>query len=82
RWGFPSSHAANAAAAGTVLARMFPRWRWAFALLAGLIGFTRIYVGVHYPGDVAAGFLLGWAVGLLLWQMTRSGLKRYLNQKV
>ncbi|RMG61131.1 MAG: phosphatase PAP2 family protein, partial [Calditrichaeota bacterium] len=33
RWGFPSSHAANAAAAGTVLARMFPRWRWAFALL-------------------------------------------------
>ncbi len=76
RFGFPSSHAANTAAPGTILARLFPQWRWGILLMVLLVGFSRIYVGVHYPGDVTAGLLLGWLVGNLLWNFTRAWLNR------
>lgn len=36
-----------------------PRFRWAFLLLALVIGVSRVIVGAHYPSDVAAGLLLG-----------------------
>ena len=46
------------------------------ALLALVIGFSRVYVGVHYPSDVAGGLLLGtaWsALALLWWEKFREG---------
>ncbi|MEP7227256.1 MAG: phosphatase PAP2 family protein [Gemmatimonadales bacterium] len=46
------------------------------ALLALVIGFSRVYVGVHYPSDVAGGLLLGtaWsALALLWWERPRAG---------
>ncbi|TDD59361.1 phosphatase PAP2 family protein [Actinomadura rubrisoli] len=61
-WSFPSNHAAIAAgsAAAIVVA-----WRAMAPLvlpLAALMAFSRVFVGVHYPHDVAAGFLVGIAV--------------------
>lgn len=55
---FPSDHAT--AAFGLALAALvFLSWRWGAALfvLALLIGFARVYVGIHYPGDIGGGFL-------------------------
>jgi undecaprenyl-diphosphatase len=60
---FPSSHAANIACAATVFAGIFPRLIPVLAVLAFLIGYSRVYVGVHYPFDVLAGWTLGLLVG-------------------
>ncbi len=62
-YGFPSSHAANAAAIAVVLAFLRRRTLWATVPLALLIGYSRIYTGNHYPGDVLAGYLWGVASG-------------------
>jgi undecaprenyl-diphosphatase len=59
---FPSGHAATSAAGALVLSLVAPRLAPYLALLAGAIAFSRIYVGVHYPLDVLAGALLGFAV--------------------
>jgi membrane-associated phospholipid phosphatase len=63
--GFPSDHATafGACAAGLWLVK---RWLASIAtLLALLTAFSRVYVGVHYPGDVAGGLALGAVVALL-----------------
>ena len=64
-YGFPSNHAANAAAAAAVLSAAYPGFTLVFAALAGLVGYSRVYVGAHYPFDVLAGWLLGAALGWL-----------------
>ncbi len=61
-YGFPSSHAANSAVVATLGALILKRCKFVWAALAALIGYSRIYVGVHYPGDV----LVGWIVGILI----------------
>jgi len=66
---FPSSHPAVLLAFVTVAGReaaLGPSARAALALLAGAVGLSRVAVGVHYPGDVAGGLLLGRAVSELL----------------
>ena len=68
---FPSGHAASSFACALVLAAYAPRLRWPLYTLAALIAFSRAYVGVHYPLDVAAGGLLGVAVGVLVLRAPR-----------
>lgn len=63
---FPSGHATVAFACATVLALAVPRLRWWLYGLAALIAFSRVYVGVHYPGDVLVGALLGVAIARAL----------------
>ncbi len=62
---FPSGHAASAAAFATGVALDAPGVAVPVAALAATVAFSRVYVGVHYPGDVAAGILLGVGAGLL-----------------
>jgi undecaprenyl-diphosphatase len=62
---FPAGHAATAFAGATLLAYVWPRGTTFFLLLAAAIGYSRVYVGVHYPSDVIVGALLGVAVGLV-----------------
>ncbi|MFH8472700.1 phosphatase PAP2 family protein [Streptomyces sp. NPDC018000] len=61
-WSFPSNHSAIAGAAAVALAIARPRLAWLTAPLALLMAFSRVFVGVHYPHDVAVGLLLGAAV--------------------
>ena len=61
-WSFPSGHTASSFAAAAILSRCWPGRKAAFFGLAALVGFSRIYAGAHYPGDVAAGATLGVAL--------------------
>jgi undecaprenyl-diphosphatase len=63
RLGFPSNHAVNTAAAAAVLSVAYPGASLAFTGAAALVGYSRVYVGAHYPGDVLAGFALGAGLG-------------------
>jgi undecaprenyl-diphosphatase len=76
---FPSAHAMMAAITyltlGALLARVQPRLRLKLYLiglataLTLMIGFSRIYLGVHWPTDVLAGWALGAAWALACWAL-------------
>ena len=78
RHGFPSSHAANTFATAIIFAYFFRRYAGLFVMFSLLVGFSRIVVGVHYPGDVLGGFLLGCliATGFLLLYRRLFGSER------
>jgi undecaprenyl-diphosphatase len=59
---FPSGHAMYAFMMATLLAKWVPRYRIIFYIVAAFIGWTRIYLGLHYPTDVIAGGLLGYGI--------------------
>jgi undecaprenyl-diphosphatase len=78
----PSNHAVNASVLATLAGLSIPRlWPLATALVL-LIGYSRVYVGVHYPLDVLAGSVLGVAVALAfsgvmnhLWPLSTEPVK-------
>jgi undecaprenyl-diphosphatase len=74
-YSFPSGHATVAFACATVLSLAVPRLRWPLFALAALIAFSRVYVGVHYPGDVLAGAALGILIATAL-RMLAGALRR------
>lgn len=71
-YGFPSGHAMGSSAAiGALIALAWPtRWRWPAIVLGGAfviaVGLSRVYLGVHFPSDVLAGWAasIAWVVGL------------------
>ncbi|MBQ4253535.1 MAG: phosphatase PAP2 family protein [Erysipelotrichaceae bacterium] len=64
-YSFPSGHTVSAFVSATVLFIRERRTGLPAVLLATLIGFSRLYLYVHFPSDVIAGMLVGIAVGTL-----------------
>lgn len=65
-YGFASSHAANTFATAMffwLLFRQRFRWMWILFVWATIMTYTRIYLGVHYPGDILVGLLIGLVCG-------------------
>ncbi len=59
-WSFPSGHTTAAFAVAGIITRMCSEvWGKAAYAIAGLIGFSRLYLGVHYPTDVLVGLAVG-----------------------
>ncbi|MCF8223580.1 MAG: phosphatase PAP2 family protein [Bacteroidales bacterium] len=70
-YGFVSSHAANSFAAA-VLSIGLLRKKWFTVLMiswAVLVSYSRVYLGVHYPGDIIAGAVLGALLGYLFYTL-------------
>jgi undecaprenyl-diphosphatase len=81
---FPSGHATQSTAflvafVALVCSGGSGRWRAAATLVAAMlvcaVGTSRVYLGVHYPTDVAAGIILGgaWAAGVTRWLRPADG---------
>lgn len=71
-FGFFSAHAASSGALAIFLGLILRRyWRGILFVLLGwslLVSYSRIYVGVHYPGDVLVGLLIGGILGFLFYR--------------
>lgn len=67
---FPSGHACAAMSVGLAYAVAFPAWGTPAVALAIIVGFSRVRLGVHYPGDVLAGQAIAvlTALGVWAWQ--------------
>jgi len=55
---------APAFVAAAVVAMFYRRWGWIYMLMAALVGYSRMYTGVHWPSDVAFSVILGTAFGI------------------
>ncbi len=80
KWSFPSTHASNhmAIALSIVLSGIFKKkwinYIWIFWALA--IGFAQIYVGVHYPSDIIAGYVLGILIAYFNYHLILPALSK------
>ena len=81
KYGFVSSHAANISAIATFVIASFKSYsrKWFFLIFwACLIMYSRIYMGVHYPSDIVGGVLVGIAIGIGIYQISKK-LKTKFN---
>ena len=79
KFGFVSSHAANTFALAMLTSGLFKNkyFTWFIFAWATIVSYSRIYLGVHYPGDIIGGALLGIFLGWVVFL-----LYQYLDNKV
>lgn len=78
-FGFISSHAANTAALAIYTSLVFKNryYSWFIFIWAIVVGYSRIYLGVHYPGDIIGGIMFGMLLGWLMYR-----LAGYISERI
>ncbi len=67
---FPSAHTCYSFMMATLLSHWFPNYSLLFFVLAAFIGWTRVYLDLHHPSDVIAGFILGYGITTILLHLS------------
>ncbi|WP_198678551.1 phosphatase PAP2 family protein [Pseudidiomarina marina] len=62
QFSFPSGHTTAAFLFAGIMSSFFPTWSWLLYIWASAIGASRVLLGVHYPGDILAGAVLGYVI--------------------
>ena len=80
-YGYFSSHATNTFAVAMLLARVFCNFRFTILIFcwAIFVSYTRIYLGLHYPGDIISGAIVGCLIGWGLFVLNQLIEKRFFN---
>ncbi|MFD1095197.1 phosphatase PAP2 family protein [Salegentibacter chungangensis] len=81
RYGYFSAHASNSAGValflGLLFRRHYPKLIWFLLGWALIVAYSRIYLGVHYPGDIVTGILIGSILGTLFYKLEIFLLKKF-----
>jgi undecaprenyl-diphosphatase len=76
KFGFVSSHAANSMALTVFILLLFAsvsnKYRWLILIYTFIIGYSRIYLGAHYPSDVLGGYCLGALIAIVFYYTLKS----------
>ena len=70
KYGFVSSHAANTFAMAIFSLLLIQNRYYTFSIIfwASLVSYSRVYLGVHYPGDILCGAILGMIIGFIVYR--------------
>jgi len=74
---FPSGHVTDNVIIGTLCVLFFRRWGWLYFILAAAIGWSRMYLGAHWPSDVAGTAFLAVGEALLVMMLTELAWKKW-----
>ena len=77
---FPSGHSASAAAFAVAVGHLLPWTRWPLRSAAAAVGFSRVYTGVHYPGDVVIGAAVGALIGAATAKVTDLVVRKHAER--
>tara|TARA_Y100001970_G_C13859916_1_gene663594 strand:+ start:172 stop:726 length:555 start_codon:yes stop_codon:yes gene_type:complete len=76
-YSFPSNHAANMSSLAIIFSFIYTKLKPIFWSIAGIVIFSRVYIGVHYPIDVIVGTIIGSLYGIFLinsWRILKNKL--------
>jgi len=76
RYGFVSSHAGNAFAFAFLSLLLIKNRNYSIAILvwASIVSYSRIYLGVHYPGDIIGGAVLGIILSIIIYIIIKNSI--------
>lgn len=85
KYGFFSAHAASSFALAFYVGLILkPYYKYIFPAMlfwAMLVSYSRIYVGVHYPGDTIVGIFMGTVIGLVFYKLYQLAIKKFVGSK-
>jgi len=77
---FPSGHATTSMAVAIFFGLLYRRWLWLLIVLSVLISYSRVYLGLHYPSDILAGWIIGGAIAWGMIRLYQSVLRRRMER--